>query len=79
MTTETVSVQFVRYRDPEGRPTCARNFETGDVCTFFRVGGAFGKLELCAMAQEQRLEHRGDDPCGWLIPHDKCLLWKGPA
>ena len=33
----TIHLPVIRYRDKAGNPTCAVDFETGDVCQFYRT------------------------------------------
>ena len=82
---EEIKISFVRYRDSEGRPTCATNFETGEVCQFYRTQ-RFGCNETCIFAEEnhrgigknmmRRNSLRENTPGdGTLIPLKECPLW----
>ena len=78
--TKTITVQT--YRDPEGNPTCARDFETGAVCQFYRTQ-RLGCHETCVFAAPshkgitQAMERRGK--LGFLIPLPNCPLWNRDA
>lgn len=77
---ETVTITTERYRDSEGNPTCACNFETGEVCKFMRTQ-RFGVNETCIFAPNA---HKGYTACmsrrkkgnGTLIPGDWCPLFE---
>ena len=68
---EKVLVDFTLYRDASGQPTCAANFETGDICENYRTTH-FGTRERCCFDEGQMLKRRGS--CGTLIPGDWCPL-----
>lgn len=79
-TSESVYVKMTRYRDDQGHPTCAANFETKQVCPFHILQGVCGQRESCYFAEwslKERviLERRGDDKLGSLIPHGNCPVW----
>lgn len=89
MTTEKRAVEVTAYRDDDGKPTCALNFATGEVCIFYRTQ-RYGCNETCAlaewsvyskMANTMRRRKRPDDldyeRNGTLIPLDECPVWKG--
>lgn len=71
---EEFSLQMARYRDAEGVPACAANFQTGEVCQFYMTYN-FGTKEICFFDMDSRLFRRkhGD---GSLIPCEKCPVWK---
>lgn len=67
-----------RYTDPDGNPTCAASFKTGEVCQFYRTQ-RLGTHETCLFAPEskgvhEKTERRGNK--GSLIPQATCPLWK---
>jgi len=68
---EVFKLKVHRYRTPEGQPTCAINFEKGDVCMFYRTQ-RFGTFEVCEFASK-RIER----PKDYLAPVDNCPIWKG--
>lgn len=76
----TITTTVNRYRDSQGRKTCAASFKTGDVCSFLGCK-RFGTLEYCGYDtfKEVRLFRRDTKRwagLGTLIPHDGCKLWK---
>jgi hypothetical protein len=79
MTKETVTIKHTVYRDNDGNPTCAMNFENGEVCEFYRTY-KFGFCETCVFAPDVwnglpiTLDRR-DDGLGTLIPGSFCPLW----
>jgi len=78
--TEKITLEVVRYRDKDGKPTCARDFKAGEVCEYYRVH-TWGTIETCLFSPACRglgeaLERRGDDRLGTLIPMDGCPLWR---
>ena len=78
---EKVNIECVRYKDKENNPTCACNFETGEVCQFYRTQ-RFGCNETCLFASEinyrglTEIIHRRGNGQGTLIPLENCPLWK---
>ena len=87
-TKEAVKIYFPRFRDAEGLPTWALNFDTGDVCAFLRVQ-RFGTEDVCVLAEMGSkklpvLDRRYQDGkfasgslrLGSLIPADSCVLFK---
>jgi hypothetical protein len=63
------SVEIKRFRDAEGRPTCALDFDKGLFCPF-AYSVRFGTTEAC---QGFHLDRRGGN--GLLIPHKYCPIW----
>lgn len=82
MTTETVSIAFVRYRTPDGLPTCAVDHQAGGVCQFFGTR-TFGTREGCTwpagMPGWSGLYRYGRDDLGHLVPLESCPLWRPKA
>ena len=84
-TASAIHLPVVRYR--EGRqPTCAVDFETGDVCKFYRTQrlGIRGNLRFCRNADTHskfadnmmRRDGRKAPDMGSLIPGDWCPVWE---
>ncbi len=71
---ETVNIPVIRFRDPQGRPTCAVNFETGEHCRFLAVTH-MGTREVCAFHVEPEPLYRRDLGLGSLEPCNLCPLW----
>ena len=79
MTKEIVLVPFSRYRTPDGRPTCALNFTTGDVCACYMTQ-RYGQSETCVFAPNdgkyrislQRVLVNG---AAYLQPLKICPVW----
>jgi hypothetical protein len=66
------------YVDKQGAPTCASNFETGEVCIFYRTT-KFGAIETCSFADNSGryaspLERKNNGE-GSLIPGKFCKVW----
>jgi len=66
------------YFDANGNRTCATNFTDGHVCEHYRTQ-RFGTYETCVFAPErnkyaERLQRRGNDGKGSLIPADWCPI-----
>jgi len=77
---ERTSIDVVRYRDGDGHPTCAKNFNAGEVCIFYATQ-KLGCHETCWFADKDSrrwvpLERRKDE-YGTLIPLASCPIWKG--
>ena len=77
---ESVMIPFDQYRDKDGEPTCAINFNTNEVCAFYRTQ-SFGTRETCVFApslgdKKQTLNRRGEQSLGTLIPGDFCILFR---
>lgn len=66
------------FFDQNGERTCALDFEKGAVCEFYRTQH-FGTHETCLFApsagkRTEKLERRGSDGLGLLIPGKWCPL-----
>ena len=80
----TIHLPVIRYRDKAGNPTCAADFETGDVCKFYRTQ-RMGVSETCVFAETcahsryadmmQRRNGLGGRGTGTLIPGKWCPVW----
>lgn len=75
---ETRNISFTRYRDGEGRPTCAAN---GGACRLLfwpkTIGFSDAGKVTCAYidGHNARLSRR-DDSTRYLEPHADCPLWR---
>lgn len=75
---QKITIEFERYIDQNGLPTCACDFPTGEVCKFYRTQ-RFGCHETCLFASENSygiyssLKRRNNN--GTLIPGDWCPLF----
>lgn len=68
-------VTFEAYQTPEGKPTCALNFSTSEVCEFLRTK-KFGTFDFCACDIDERLLERDHDSLGYTTPFKHCPIWK---
>ena len=79
MEDEQFSLVVTRYRDKDGNPTCAADFNAGRVCMFFATQ-RFGCDETCLFANKEwrywTTLFRRDSGSGSLIPLEDCPLWK---
>ena len=79
MTKLTRMLEVTAYRDDAGKPCCAMDFSIAEVCRFYRTT-RFGCEETCVFMEDHgvfpRLERRGENECGTLIPCDTCPIWK---
>ena len=81
----TIHLPVFRYRDQAGNPTCAADFEIGDVCKFYRTQ-RMGCGETCVFAETpegsryaQSMDRRDGvqgPGMGTLIPGDWCPVWE---
>lgn len=81
----TIHLPVIRYRDKSGQPTCAADFQTGDVCQFYRTQ-RMGVGETCLFAETgsysryadtmKRREGSEGPGMGSLIPGKWCPVWK---
>ena len=81
----TIHLPVIRYRDQAGNPTCAADFEIGDVCKFYRTQ-RLGTGETCVFAETpegsryaQSMDRRDGvqgPGMGTLIPGDWCPVWE---
>ena len=81
----TIHLPVIRYRDKAGNPTCAADFETGDVCKFYRTQ-RLGTGETCVFAETGSHSKYADNMMrrdgvqgpgmGTLIPGDWCPVWE---
>ena len=76
MTAETKTIEVQAYRDAAGKPCCAANFKTGEVCPFYRTR-TFGTKEICIFNDDVLLRRRGEFGLGTLVPFAGCPVWKG--
>ena len=67
MSKERIRVEIVRYRDKEGQPTCALNFQSWDVCKFLGTR-KFGQEGVCMLCPDAVLLRRLGTGCDTLIP-----------
>jgi hypothetical protein len=70
MTKKMIEVKV--YFTPSGAPTCAKNWETGEVCRFL-VNHKMGFEHKC-QSSDLLLNRGGDDGLGYLEPHKDCEL-----
>jgi len=82
-TEELFHLPITRYRDPEGHPTCAINFNEQKVCQFY-LNKNFGTVETCFFLDfsskhpdtlQRRMSADGKPDVGYLIPADNCPIW----
>ncbi len=80
---EVKAVGIVAYRDDCGDPTCATDFQAGEVCQFMTTR-KFGLVEVCAATGRDLLRgppgvsmhDRVADPAGhYLRPDNECPIW----
>lgn len=70
-------IAVTAYRTPGGEPTCATNFDTGEVCQFLTTR-QFGLVEVCAVFGEDiKRTHSGKKYLGYLTPVNCCPVWAG--
>lgn len=78
MSEESRTIQVTAYRDSKGNPTCAKNFETDQVCLFYRTQ-RLGCNETCALAEQAgkycQTMSRREKGEGSLIPLVNCPIW----
>ena len=73
------TIEVAAYQNKDGLPSCADNFDTGEVCIFYRCQ-KFGTWETCVFAREglkglnEHLQRR-DGGKGLLIPLKDCIIW----
>jgi len=77
-TEEPGHLPITRYRDEDGQPTCASDFQQGRVCIFYATQ-KLGCLETCWFADKEgrRWEpmQRRNGGEGTLVPLRTCPLW----
>lgn len=70
-----IEIKTERYRTPDGKPTCAKNFPEGQVCPFFIWGGnpciSDGN---CGLIRGTPLIMPYEQP-GFMQPHKDCTIW----
>ena len=79
MLTEYATIKIVKYRDADGLPTCAANFNAGAVCKFYTTQ-RYGQHETCLMAGDKSGRYwqgvnRRSDGIGSLEPLKDCPVW----
>jgi hypothetical protein len=77
-TQEQFNLTIMRYRDNEGNPTCAADFQNGRVCIFYGTH-TFGCAETCWFADKSgrrsAITKRRNNGVGTLIPISTCPVW----
>ena len=76
MNSEFATITMLRYRDPSGRPTCAADFDKGDVCRFYGTQ-RLSTHEVCfACGDKSRRVWEGMPRIdGYLRPLKDCPVW----
>lgn len=73
MPTDKVNLEVTRYITEDGKPTCALNCYSGEMCVFLGlVPGTFGQKEMCYFTREYLFR---PDELGYLEPCKECPLW----
>lgn len=84
--TEFATIKIERHRDPEGHPTCCR--EWGKQQCRFMGARKFGLIDVCMLdgvdlmrgAHGARLGDIATSPAeGWVRPATGCPVWRGEA
>lgn len=65
------SVVMTAYQTPEGAPTCAVDFPSGQVCKFMR-SRKFGLVDFCSCTGGDIHRANGD---GYTLVQDECPVW----
>ncbi len=68
-----MKIEIKEYRSPIGNPTCALNFNTGEVCVFHRTT-RMGTTDICALS-DGYLDRQGTGDLGYLVPCKECIVW----
>lgn len=79
MSSENINLTFVRHRDVNNEPTCSACWgDASKMCMFL---GTQLLREVCLFPTngkcDTRLDRRGADGLGTLIPHGGCPFWGG--
>ena len=76
--TEQRTITVTAYRTPDGKPTCATDFDAGEVCVMLR-STRWGLADVCALDVDKGRKTNGlqrdDGGNGYLIPCDGCIVW----
>jgi hypothetical protein len=71
-------VPIMAYRTPDGTPTCAVDFDAGEVCVMLR-STRWGLADVCALDVDKGRKTNGlqrdAGGTGYLIPCDGCIVW----
>ena len=68
------TIKMIRYFTEDKIPTCALNFQTGEVCKFYCTRRT-GTLEYCALDVSSILERENNGvEIGYLIPGEYCIF-----
>ena len=74
MTTETRTITVQAYRDEDGQPTCAADFQQGHVCRFLG-SRKFGTQDTCLAKNNDVFRRVSGPPYGFLVPVVGCPVW----
>lgn len=69
---EQRTITVTAYRTPNGEPTCATDFDAGEVCQFLTTR-KMGLVDVCALCRGDI--QRDNDGRGYLVPVDGCPVW----
>jgi hypothetical protein len=67
------TIEIEAYKDPKGRPTCAKDFEKGEFCKLLTTY-AFGTRYICGFLEEEAFGYESD--FDFLKPCEGCPIWK---
>lgn len=70
--TEQRTITVTAYRTPDGKPTCAADYVSGEVCRF-ATSRRVGQVEVCGFVGCDI--RRADQGYGYTIPVDGCPVW----
>lgn len=78
--TEQRTITVTAYRTPDGNPTCAKDFGSGEMCIFLR-STRWGSADVCALDVDHGRKKNGlqrdNLGNGYLIPCEGCIVWGG--
>ena len=71
-----ITLTFERFTTNVGAPTCAKNFEIGEVCKFLGTAGMCGRNDVCLFPSEgYPVPVFREGGIGFTQPHSTCPLW----
>lgn len=70
---EQTTINVMRFRSPDGLPTCCADHAAGKTCRFLAVRNFF-TIDVCTLGVQRDMGPRHE---GFLRPDEKCEVWGG--
>ncbi len=75
MTDEIVTIKVIRYRSPDGEPTCCADAQAGRICAYLGTR-SFGQMDVCMLGQHRDIQR--PKAVSYTRPLSDCPVWENP-